>query len=118
MAIKPPPSIFTNSKSNFIMNKQLLLLTALLFSVFLSFAQQGEVQDTSWKKIYRATPEKKHSLIHTKLEAGFDIPNAYLNGKVWITLKPHFYATNELELDAKGMDINEVAMVKAQHVPN
>ncbi|XVJ66273.1 MAG: M1 family peptidase [Lacibacter sp.] len=94
------------------MNKQFLLLTALFFSVFVSFAQDGEVQDTSWKKIYRSTPEKKHSLIHTKLEAGFDIPNAYLNGKAWLTLKPHFYANNQLELDAKGMDINEVAIVK------
>src|SRR5690606_37754576 len=30
---------------------------------------------------------------------------------VWITLKPHLYATDSLELDAKGMEIKEVSMI-------
>ena len=34
-------------------------------------------------------------------------------GKAWITLHPHFYATDSLNLDAKGMNINEVSIVKA-----
>jgi aminopeptidase N len=89
-----------------------ILFAAMMFLFVTAATAQEEPKDTSWKKLYRATVEKKHSLIHTKLEAGFDIPNAYLNGKVWITLKPHFYATNVLELDAKGMDIHEVAIVK------
>jgi aminopeptidase N len=46
------------------------------------------------------------------LQAKFDYENSQLKGKVWLTLKPHFYATNTLRLDAKGMDINEVAIVK------
>ena len=33
-------------------------------------------------------------------------------GKAWITLHPHFYPTDSLTLDAKGMDIKEVALVK------
>jgi aminopeptidase N len=93
------------------MTKKILLSITLLVSAVFVFAQE-EPKDTSWKKLYRATVEKKHALIHTKLEAAFDIPKAYMYGKVWITLKPHFYATNELELDAKGMDIKEVAVVK------
>ena len=40
------------------------------------------------------------------------IANHILYGKAWITLKPHFYPTDSLSLDAKGMDINEVAIVK------
>ncbi|HZH95137.1 MAG TPA: M1 family aminopeptidase, partial [Flavisolibacter sp.] len=32
-------------------------------------------------------------------------------GKVWLTLKPHFYATDSLRLDAKGMEIKEVAIL-------
>ena len=32
-------------------------------------------------------------------------------GKEWLTLKPHFYATDSLTLDAKGMEIKEIAMV-------
>ena len=93
------------------MMKRILLAATVLLLAFAASAQE-EAKDTSWKKMYRASVEKKHSLIHTKLEAGFDIPKAQLNGKVWITLKPHFYASNELELDAKGMDIKEVAIVK------
>lgn len=83
-----------------------------LFSVTAS-AQPGQpAEDTSWKKIYRSSPEKIHALVHTKLEASFDIPKAYMYGKVWLTLKPHFYASNTLVLDAKGMDIKEVAIQK------
>ena len=33
-------------------------------------------------------------------------------GKAWITLKPHFYNTDSLWLDAKGMDIKEVSIMK------
>ncbi len=50
--------------------------------------------------------------MHTKLEARFDFEKSHLNGKVWITLKPHFYATDSLQLDAKGMDIAKVSLVK------
>ncbi|MBX9785271.1 MAG: M1 family peptidase [Chitinophagaceae bacterium] len=94
------------------MNKRILLGAMMLMFVSFVFAQEPAAQDTSWKKIYRASAEKKHDLIHTKLEASFDIPKANMFGKVWLTLKPHFYATNELELDAKGMDIKEVSIVK------
>jgi aminopeptidase N len=33
-------------------------------------------------------------------------------GKAWITLQPHFYPTDSLRLDAKGMDIHKIAIVK------
>ncbi|WP_206684851.1 hypothetical protein, partial [Escherichia coli] len=37
---------------------------------------------------------------------------------VWITLHPHFYATDSLQLDAKGMDIQQVAIIKgAKSIP-
>jgi aminopeptidase N len=37
-----------------------------------------------------------------------------LYGKAWITLQPHFYATDSLTLDAKGMDIHKVEMVSGK----
>ena len=64
------------------------------------------------KSEYRATPEKINNLVHTKLDARFDFSKAYLNGKAWLTLQPHFYPTDSLLLDAKGMDIKTVALVK------
>ena len=33
-------------------------------------------------------------------------------GKAWVTLHPHFYPTDSLNLDAKAMDINEVSLVR------
>ncbi len=66
----------------------------------------------NWKDIYRSTPEKDNDLIHTKLDVKFDFSKSYLYGKAWITLKPHFYDTDSLRLDAKGMDIKKVAVWK------
>ncbi|MBY0477167.1 MAG: M1 family metallopeptidase [Chitinophagaceae bacterium] len=95
------------------MKKQLLAGLLLTFISFTSIAQPAEQPaDTSWKKIYRSSAEKVHDLVHTKLEARFDIPKAYMFGKVWLTLKPHFYASNTLVLDAKGMEIREVSIQK------
>lgn len=64
------------------------------------------------EKTYRATHSSINDLVHTKLDVKFDYGKSYMYGKAWITLKPHFYPTDSTILDAKGMDIKEVAMVK------
>ena len=64
-------------------------------------------------KIYRASAPKTNDLVHTRIDVRFDYKKCYLYGKEWITLKPHFYPTDTLRLDAKGMDINRVAIVTA-----
>ncbi len=93
------------------MNK---LLLSLVFSVlcFAVFAQPKQDTDTSWKKTYRETATKINNLVHTKLEVKPDFSKSYLYGKAWITLRPHFYSTDSLNLDAKGMTINKVALMK------
>ena len=59
-----------------------------------------------------------NDLVHTRLDVRFDYSKSYLYGKAWITVKPHFYPTDSLTLDAKGMDIKEVSMIKGnQHSP-
>jgi len=60
---------------------------------------------------YRESAAKINELIHTKLEVRFDYKKRYLYGKEWITLKPHFYPTDSLRLDAKGMDIHTVEIL-------
>ncbi|MBP6047791.1 MAG: M1 family metallopeptidase [Chitinophagaceae bacterium] len=91
--------------------KRILLLLTLALSVTISFAQFSEPEDTSWKKIYRETHQKLNDLVHTKLEVKFDFDKAWMYGKEWLTLQPHFYATDTVLLDAKGMEIKEVALV-------
>ncbi len=76
------------------------------------FAQEVQTtEDTSWQTNYRAFATKSTDLVHTKLVASFDYKKAQLNGEVWIKLRPHFYPSNSLVLDAKGMDIHQVALV-------
>lgn len=63
-----------------------------------------------WKKEYRAAATKYDDLVNTKLEVKFDYDKSYMYGKAWVTLKPHFYPTDTVALDAKGMDIHSVAL--------
>lgn len=81
-----------------------------VFAVLVSSIVSGQ---DAWKKIYRSFPTKINDLVHTRLDARFDYNRSYLNGKVWLTLKPHFYATDSLQLDAKGMNIYKVELVRA-----
>ncbi|MDF2388742.1 M1 family metallopeptidase [Nostoc ellipsosporum NOK] len=92
--------------------KKFLLAGGLLSLTLLANAQHRPNTDTSWKKIYRESATRINDLVHTKLDVKFDYSKSYLNGKAWITLKPHFYATDSLTLDAKGMDIRKVAISK------
>ncbi|QNK63716.1 M1 family metallopeptidase [Pedobacter sp. PAMC26386] len=75
-----------------------------------AFAQQKT--EDPLLKIYRGSAEKINDLIHTKLDVKFDYKKRYLYGKEWVTIKPHIYATDSLRLDAKGMDIKTVAIVR------
>ena len=68
--------------------------------------------DSSWTKDYRAVATKINNLKHTKLVASFNYQKSQMYGEVWLTLQPHFYPTNQLILDAKAMDIQEVALLK------
>lgn len=98
------------------MNK--LFLKCTLFSIALLTCQNIQAQNAEKDKeqlaIYRATPIKIHDLIHTKLEVSFDYGKRHLYGKEWLTLKPHFYATDSLTLDAKGMDFKEISIVEGK----
>jgi len=74
--------------------------------------KQRDVANDPLLKIYRATPTKVNDLINTKLDVRFDYKKCYLYGKEWVTIKPHIYPTDSLRLDAKGMDIHNISIVK------
>lgn len=92
--------------------KKLFLLYVVLTSSLASIAQFAEEpQDTSWKKLYRASETRINDVVHTKLDVRFDFNKSYMYGKEWLTLKPTCYTTDSAVLDAKGMEIKEVAMI-------
>jgi aminopeptidase N len=95
------------------------LITLLLLSSYFCFAQQTVNKNPdAWKTMYRATSTKVNDLVNTKLDVTFDFSKSWMYGKAWITLKPHFYPTDSLTLDAKRMEIKEVSAVKDdRHIP-
>ena len=95
-------------------NRHFFLLAAFLLLTGWLQAQESQArqEDDAWKKVYRATATKYDDLVHTKLDVKFDFDKQYMYGKEWVTLKPHFYKTDSLSLDAKGMDVKKVEMVK------
>src|SRR6476661_8888470 len=92
--------------------KQLFFMLAIAASPFMVQAQaDDEPVDTSWKKIYRESSPKVNDLVHTKLDVRFDYDKAWMYGKEWVTLQPHFYPVDSVVLDAKGMEIKEISLV-------
>ncbi|MBC9812034.1 HEAT repeat domain-containing protein [Crocinitomicaceae bacterium CZZ-1] len=62
------------------------------------------------RAVFHASETILTNLIHTRLDVNVDWAKAYLYGKATITAKPHFYPSDSLILDAKGMTINSVKL--------
>jgi aminopeptidase N len=67
-------------------------------------------EEPATKKAYMATETKLSDIIHTKLWVSFDWQKSQLIGKAELAIKPYFYATNMLYLNARGMDIKSVKL--------
>ncbi len=92
--------------------KRLLVLVAIVVIPMSMLAQATEEMiDSSWKKNLRESYPKTNELIHTKLDVKFDYDKSYMYGKEWLTLQPHFYSTDSVLLDAKGMELREVSVM-------
>ena len=90
--------------------KLFLFLLAFIATPFLMKAQTED--EVSWKNVYRGSSTRINDLVHTKLDVKFDYDKQWLYGKAWITLHPHFYPTDSLSLDAKGMDLKGISIIK------
>ncbi|HXS56387.1 MAG TPA: M1 family metallopeptidase [Hanamia sp.] len=94
-----------------------IFLACMFFTTIMSVKAQDandseNLADTAWKHEYRGTYPKINDLVHTKLDVRFDYSKSWMYGKEWVTLQPHFYTTDSLTLDAKGMEIKEISMMK------
>src|SRR5450759_595150 len=92
--------------------KKLFFLLLIIIPFFTKAQNEDQLKDTSWKNVYRGSSTRINDLAHTKLDVKFDYDKQWLYGKAWITIHPHFYPTDSLSLDAKGMEIKEIALVK------
>lgn len=87
--------------------QQKLTDTELIIDSLQELVVNGKTPD------YRGSVKRTHDLIHTLLEVNFDWEKAKMNGTATLEIKPYFYPTDSLVLDAKGMDIREVSLVGA-----
>lgn len=88
---------------------------------FLSFCRP--MQDTvvvkpviypQTEKPYRAAYPKTTDILNTKLDLSFNWDSAFVFGKAFIKAKPYFYPSAQVDLDAQGFKINQVALIKNQ----
>jgi aminopeptidase N len=61
---------------------------------------------------YRAAEPLTHDLLHTALDIVPDFKKRHLNGKAVIYMRPYFYATDRVTLDARGMELHRVAWIR------
>ena len=69
---------------------------------------------------YQPAAKRLNDILHTKLDVRFDFNKQYLYGKASILVRPYFYPTSTLLLNAREMEIIEVALIhpdSAQHIP-
>lgn len=88
------------------------MLCLLAIPTYMYAQKENEITDSSMYKMLRESYPKTNELIHTKLDVRFDYDKAIMYGKEWLTLRPHFYATDTVLLDAKGMEIKEISIIK------
>lgn len=70
---------------------------------------QSPVENT-----YKAAAAISNQLYHTKLEIQFDLEKELLFGKAWLSIKPYHYSSHTVTLDAKWMDIKDIALVSGE----
>lgn len=58
---------------------------------------------------YQPSHTFEHDLIHTKIEISFDWAKKRAIGKTTLTLRPWFYSTDRVSLDAKNFEIKSVS---------
>jgi aminopeptidase N len=85
---------------------------SFIILVSVKISAQNTDKNADVLSVYRVTALKINDLVNTKLKVSFDYGKRYLYGKEWLTLKPHFYETDTLTLDAKGMDFKEIALME------
>ncbi len=69
-----------------------------------------EAKEPKIQPVYKGSRTLRTDIIHTKLHVNFNWDKSEMNGKAYITARPYFYPSNELNLDAKYMLIHSVRL--------
>lgn len=59
---------------------------------------------------YRESATRAWDISHTSVSLSFNMKEKTADGKAWIRMRPYFYATDTIVLDAKSMSVAKVAL--------
>jgi aminopeptidase N len=109
-----------SEKSKWMKTKILFLACSIIFAMSCKTTKQTTTQTSSSKteekklpepRLYRASNTRLSDILHHELRVSFDWDKKYLFGEATLTIKPYFYATDSLYLNARGMEIKEVSLI-------
>ncbi|WP_345078040.1 M1 family metallopeptidase [Nemorincola caseinilytica] len=60
---------------------------------------------------YQASATRVWDIVNTRIALSFDRKEKTADAREWLKLRPYFYATDTMELDAKGMRMDSVLLV-------
>lgn len=77
-------------------------------------SQRIAKKQKQWEKneVYQKSYTRGFDLLHTKLNVSFNWLKQELNGNAELSLRPYFYPSDSLVLDAKAMDIKSILMIQ------
>lgn len=69
--------------------------------------------NASVTSLYRASAPIAWDIRHTIVHLDFNWKERTANGKAWLYMHPHFYATDKLTIDAKSMRIDSICILES-----
>ncbi len=81
-----------------------------LDTMFVTARREDGDGDFSDLSLYRASHLRVNDLLHTKLDLRFNWEEEKVLGKASLKLRPYFYPTDQLVLDAKGFEFHSVTL--------
>ena len=67
---------------------------------------------------YQSSRVKDADLIHTHLQIKFNYELQHAYGQINLLFKPYFYSINKVVIDAKGMSLHRIAIIKGKDTSN
>lgn len=90
-----------------------IMVTAPEFNLEEEVAMEEEEEDYELPS-FNPSAERTFDLLHTKLDIRFNWEKQQVIGAANLLLKPFFYETDQLVLDAKGFEFNEIRFADAK----
>ncbi len=107
------------------MKAKILFLSCIIFlAISCKTTKQSTTQTSPVKteekkipqlRVYHSSNTRLSDILHQELRVSFDWDKKHLFGESALTIKPYFYSTDSLYLNARGMEIKEVSLLSGEN---